>query len=119
MDDLLNDVRYALRLLRKSPGFTLVAVASIALGIGVNTTIFSLVNAVLLRPVPVSHPESLVEIYTTSSDLAYSTSSYPDYLDLRRENEVFEDVAGRSLMLAPITRNGVSRVAIGEVVTGN
>ena len=119
MDDLVKDVRYALRLLSKSPGVTLVAIAPIAHGIGVNTTIFSLVNAVLLRPVPVSHPESLVEIYTTSSDLAYSTSSYPDFLDLRRDNQVFEDVAGRSLMIAPITRDGVSRVTIGEVVTGN
>jgi len=115
----MKDVRYALRVLLKSPGFTLVAVTSIALGIGVNTTIFSLVNAVLLRPVPVSHPETLVEIYTTSSDLQYSTSSYPDYLDLRRENAVFEDVAGHSLMFAPVTRDGVSRAVIGEIVTAN
>jgi len=119
VDDLVKDVRYALRVLAKSPGFTLVAVLSIALGIGVNTSIFSLVNAVLLRPVPVSHPESLVEVYTTSSDLEYSTSSYPDYLDLRRDNDVFEDVAGHSLMFAPVTRDGVSRAVIGEIVTGN
>jgi hypothetical protein len=121
VENLLKDVRYALRLLWKSPVFTLAAVVSIALGIGVDTTIFSLVNAVLLRPLPVTRPGELVEIYTSSDneDLPYATSSYPDYLDFARENAVFTGLAGHSLMFAPVTRDGRSEVVIGEIVTAN
>ncbi len=119
MENLVKDVRYALRLLWKSPVFTLAAVLSIALGIGVNTTIFSLVNAVLLRPLPVARPGELVEVYTSSDneDIPYATSSYPDYLDFARENSVFTGLAGHSLMFAPVTRDGRSEVVIGEIVT--
>ena len=63
---LLNDVRYALRLMRRSPGFTAVAVVSLALGIGANTAIYSLLYTVMMRPLPVAHPEQLVELVRNS-----------------------------------------------------
>ena len=116
---LLADVRYALRLLRRGPGFTLVAVASLALGIGVNTSIFSLVNALLLRPLPVARPHELVSLYTNDTEGPYSTSSYPDYADLRDHNSVFSGLAGHSLMIAAFNREGQSQLVLGEVVTGN
>ena len=64
MDSLIRDVRYSLRMLGRSPGMTAVAVASLALGIGANTTIFTLINAVFLNPIPVERPSELVALYT-------------------------------------------------------
>ncbi len=95
MDTLLQDLRFATRTLAKSPGFTLAAILTLALGIGANTTLFSLVNAVLLRPPPhVAQPERLVSLYTSDySGPAFGSSSYPDYLDFRAQTAVFEGVA--------------------------
>ena len=64
MRTLINDLRYGVRMLVKSPGFTIVAVLSLALGIGVNTTVFSLLDAVMLRSLPIQHPEEIVDIAT-------------------------------------------------------
>ena len=98
---LLEDLRYALRRLLLSPGFTLVAVVSLALGIGANTAMFSIVNAVLQRGLPVADPEELVEIYTSESDgYPYSTTSQPDYQELRERTDVFESVVGTQTFIA-------------------
>ena len=95
MDAYLADFRYALRRLLRTPLFTAVAVLSLALGIGANTAIFSLVNAVLLKGQPFSDPEELVEIYTSESDgYPYSTTSYPDYEAMRGETALFDGVVG-------------------------
>ena len=77
---------FAVRWLRKSPGFTLVAVASLAIGIGFNTALFAIVDALLFKPLPVAAPERLVDVFTSDSTgtVTFSTSSYPDYLDLQR-----------------------------------
>src|SRR6185369_1500969 len=85
MDAFRQDLRQAARLLVKHPGFTAVAVMSLALGIGANTAIFSLVNALLLRPMPVARPSEIVSVFTSDfSGPPYGASSYPDYLDFRR-----------------------------------
>jgi predicted permease len=115
---MLQDLRYALRNLIASPAFMLVAVGSLAIGIGINTTIFTAVNAILLRPLPVSRPEQLVDIYTTSNT-EHSTTSWLDYRDLRDGTTVFDGVIGHSLMFANVIRDGRSRLLMGEVVTAN
>src|SRR4029079_11826645 len=87
------DVRYALRWLRRSPAFTSVAILSLAIGIGFNTAVFTIVDAVLFRPLPVERPDRLVEVYTSSPDGdTFATSSYPDYSDLKAQNHVFSDI---------------------------
>src|ERR1043165_9774734 len=89
MGTLLKDLRYGIRMLVKSPGFTIIAVASLALGIGVNTTMFSLLDAVLLRSLPVPHPEQVVAIATRESGgEPHRDFSYPLYAALRDHNEV-------------------------------
>lgn len=114
----LDDLKYALRRLARTPGFTLVAVVSLALGIGGNTAVFSVVNAVLLRGLPVRAPEALVEIYTSESDgYAYSTSSYPDFLDMRSLTDVFEGVVGTRTFLARVERGAAPSMAFGELVS--
>lgn len=94
MDSLLQDLRYALRTLARSPGFSLAAVLTLALGIGANTTLFSVINAVLLRPpAQVAEPGRLVALFTSDySGPAFGASSYPDYLDFRSETRVFSGV---------------------------
>ena len=90
----MNDLRFAFRMLVKNPGFTAVVVLTLALGIGVNTTIFSLVNGVLLRPLPFHEPARLVFLDENllQQGIARIGVSYPDYLDWRQQNQVFEDL---------------------------
>lgn len=117
---MLNDLRYALRWLRRSPGFAAVAILSLGLGIGVNTAMFSLVDAVLLRPIPVSDPDSLVDVFTNSSDGdEYATTSYPDFLDLKAQNTVFTDMIAYTPMFAPLSLGDRARLVLGQLVTSN
>jgi len=118
----MNNIRYAARTLIKSPGFTVVALLSLALGIGVNTTIFSVVNAVLLRPLPVERPGELVEIYTTTGneDFPQSVFSYPDYVDLRAGNDVYDGVAVHAMAVASLREaDSAPRTVMAEVVSAN
>ncbi len=115
-----DHLRYAGRRLAKSPGFTATAVVSLALGIGANTAIFSLVNAVLLSEETVRAPEELLEVYLSTPDFEYGSFSYPDYEDLRdATGEVFAGLAGTRLMFAQADRGGDVETVTGELVTGN
>jgi putative ABC transport system permease protein len=101
MDSLLKDVRYALRGLLRSPGFAAVAILSLGLGVGVSTAMFSLVDALLFRPLPVESPSTLVDVFTSGGDGdEYATSSYQDFQDLKAQNTVFSDMTGYSPMFA-------------------
>src|SRR5690606_10307060 len=104
---LARDIRYGLRGLARNPGFTAVALLSLALGIGFNTAIFTIVNAVLLRPLPVSNPDQLVTIYSGEKEDPYATMSLPDYRDLKERNQTLSGLAGHSLMFASLERDGV------------
>ncbi|HEX5437842.1 MAG TPA: ABC transporter permease [Gemmatimonadaceae bacterium] len=108
LTDFAQDVRYALRTLRKSPGFTTVVVLTLALAIGANTAIFSVVNGVLLRPLPYAHPGQLVMVWEADrfSGTTREDASVPDYFDFRARNHVFTDVAAFAEQPLTLTRAG-------------
>src|ERR1700730_7706193 len=93
--DLWQDTRYGARMLRKSPGLTLVAVLSLALGIGAISTIFSFVNGIMLRPLPYQEPERLVLLDETAFKQGSPSIrvSFPNFVDWRQQNNSFEDIA--------------------------
>src|SRR5213076_2500562 len=121
MHDLLLDVRYALRMLWKSPAFTLVALLTLMLGIGANVVVFGVVNAVLLHPLDVSDPQNLYQLRLgewTSGKLL--TTSYPAYEDLRRRNNTFSEMAGFDGFAEATLRWGNTVKSVtGYAVTGN
>jgi len=121
MTNLLQDLRYALRLIARKPALTALAVVSLGLGIGVNTSIFTVVNAVVLRDLPFARPDELVEVYTTSPDDlgAYSTSSVPDYLDYRQQNDVFSGLAAHCSYPLTYDDGETTELLMGEIVSGN
>jgi predicted permease len=90
---LLQDLRYTLRMLAKSPGFAAVAILTLALGIGANTAIFSIVNGVLLNPLPFPHPQELTVLYEHTPNDEKSSISYPNFLDWQRTNSTFASMA--------------------------
>lgn len=121
-----NDLRFALRTLARSPMFTAVAVLSLALGMGANTSIFSLLYQALYRSLPVRDPESLIVLHVddhspgwTTSDNSQSVFSYPMYQDLRDRNAVFSGVVARSGAPVSISWNGQTERAHAEIVSGN
>src|ERR1041385_4861603 len=95
--DLEQDVRYGLRMFAKNPTFTVVAVLAIALGIGANSAIFSVVNALLLRPLPYKNPDQLVAVWENAAHLGFpkNTPSPANFLDWRQQSTVFEGMADR------------------------
>src|SRR2546427_977853 len=93
METLWNDLRYGVRMLLKSPGFTVVAVLTLALGIGANTALFSVVNGVLLNPLPFPEPNQLATLYANRVHLERASISYPNFLDWQRENHTFVSMA--------------------------
>jgi putative ABC transport system permease protein len=95
MEILWQDIRYALRMMVKSPGFVAAAVLTLALGIGANSAIFSMVNGVLLRPLPYAHPEQIVSIYDVQPNYGNAPMSYPEYADWRDKVQVFQSVSAQ------------------------
>lgn len=115
LETISQDLRYALRMLRRNPGFTVVGVLSLALGIGANTLVFCVVNGLLLRPLPVERPDQLAFLETKSG----VTHSFPTYRDLRERNRTFSGLAG--YRLAPMemeSASGATRIW-GLLATGN
>src|SRR5947209_3669254 len=125
MSTFIQDVKFGARLLAKSPGFTLVAALSLALGIGANTTIFTLINAVLLNPLPVADPAQLVSVWTTDERnqggaLGFLQVSPTNYTDLRDKNEVFSGLAAHTGLPLNISGGtGDPQQVFGEIVSGN
>jgi predicted permease len=125
MDTLWQDLRYAVRTLAKTPAFTIAAIVSLALGIGANTTIFTLLNALFLNPLPVERPSELVAVFTTASRNATQFGnllplSYPNLKDFRERNGVLTDLTGYSppLPLSLATVGEPQRV-FAQLVSGN
>ncbi len=120
MTSIARDLRFAVRLLAKDPAFTWAAVVTLACGIGLNSAVFSLVNAVLLRPLPVHAPEELVRVYSSSPNdvLGHSPMAHADYEDLRQASQSFGDLFAYFYTPVAVEYDGESRLALGELVTG-
>jgi len=121
-DEMFQDLRYGARMLMKSPGFTAVAVFSLALGIGANTAIFSLLDALLLKPLPVKQPEQLVSVNTATPEQPArggSTFSYPVFREMREKNAVFSGMFARSYLPTSLSGGGNTERVRGELVSGN
>jgi len=120
MQNLWQDLRYGARMLAKHPGFTLIAVLTLSLGIGANTAIFSLVNTILLRPLPVREPNRLVSVFPTILRTHEPQSfSYPNYVDVRDRNDVFTDLAAFHFAVISLSRNGNNEIVYGCLASGN
>ncbi len=118
---LVHNIRYALRLLRKSPGFTAVAVATLALGIGANTAVFSVVDAVMLRPLPYVAPDRLVSLWEINEQRpgSRSTVAPANLVDYVRDTQSFEGLAGVDAISKSLTKAGAPEQLAGEAVTWN
>ena len=125
MGHLMQDIRYGVRLMTANPGFTAVAALSLALGIGANTTIFTVVNAVFLSPLPVRDMSSLAMVFTTDSKQAGGALgnlmqvSYPNYVDFRDQNSVFEQLAAFAFIGGTLNAEEGPRAVQGFMVTGS
>ena len=119
METLLQDVRYAIRQLRKSRGFTVVAVATLALGIGVNTVIFSVVNGVLLSPLPFHHPEQIVTLHENKPNFEGGSLSYLNFRDWQRDNHTFSSMAIARVYAFSLTGAGDAEQLNGALVSSD
>ncbi len=119
MDTLLQDLRYALRTLRRHPGFATVVVLTLAIGIGANTAIFSVINGVLLRPLPYREPDQLVMLWTMLPNFGREASSLPDFRDWRDQNTSFGDVAASVTSDLAVTGEGEPERVPTASVTAN
>jgi predicted permease len=116
METLIQDIRFGFRSLIKHPAFAAIAVVTLALGVGANSTIFSVVNATLMRSLPVSNPEKLVYVFNGNPG---SIFSYPDYAEMRDQNRVFDGLIAWGGITASLNSNDQTDLVNGAVVTGN
>jgi len=121
MNHLWQDVRYGLRMLANKPGFTAAAVLVLALGIGANSAVFSLVNAFLLKPLQVQKPEELTGLFSrdTKHPDTYRAFSYPNYVDIRDHNQAFTSLAALNAALVGIQEGDTTRQTLATIVSSN
>jgi len=120
MENLIKDVRFGVRMLVKNPGVTLVAIVTLALGIGANTAIFSGVNAFLMRPLSVPNPDNLIRPLEVAEDRGFTDEmSYPDYLDYSSQATSFTGLAAEDMLSAAVDAENQSDVIWGQVVSAN
>ena len=121
VEGLMQDIRFSARTLRKSPGFVLFAALALALGLGANAAIFSVVDAVLLRPLPFRNADRLVEVWEDASHLGFPQAPLApaNFLDWKRRNHIFEDMAALRGDLYALTGNGTPEQIEGSPVTAN
>ena len=121
VEDLLKDLRYGVRMLLKHPGFSATAILVLALGIGANSAIFSIINAMLLKPLPIHRPGELVGVYVerTTAPGGYRPFSYPNFQDLREQAGAFADLAAHNLTLVGIGDGEATRRVWADAVTAN
>src|SRR5580765_5773946 len=120
LDNFWKDLRYAFRMLFKSPGFTLVAVLALGLGVGANTAIFSVFNGMLWRPLPVKDPQQLATVASTAPGEVFPRPlSYPDFQDYRQLRTVFSDLAVFAPSPVNFGADGRPERAWAELVSGN
>lgn len=118
-ETLLQDIRFALRMLRKSPGFAAIAILTLALGIGANTALFSVVNGVLLNPLPYPHPEQLTSVYARSASTTQGYVTYLNFLDWQRDNKTFSSMAMYRNQDYNFTGNGPAERVSGMMVSAD
>jgi predicted permease len=116
---VMSDVQVAIRRLRGSPGFTTVAVLTLAVGIGANSAVFSLVSRILLKPLPVAHPSEIVSLNGSKGKKTYPNFSYLNYKDIRDRNHALSGVAGYRIVAAGMSQGGINSRLWGYTVTGN
>jgi hypothetical protein len=119
MNILLQDIAYALRQLRKSPSFATVAILTLALGIGANTSLFSIVNGVLLNRLPYPHPERLVTLSESKANFEYGSISYPNFRDWQKDNHSFSSMAIYRSSGFSLTGSGEAEQVNGEFVSSD
>src|SRR5271167_796915 len=119
MQTLIEDVRYGLRNLRKNPGFTAVALLTLALGIGANTAVFSIVNGVLLNSLPFPDPDKLITLFESKPRFKEGSISYPNFLDWQRENHAFASIAAYRHDSFSLTGAGDPEQVRGKMVSAD
>ncbi len=123
MTDLLRDIRFAFRMMAKSPGTTAVAVVSLALGIGFNTTMFAVVDAVLFKGIPLRDPDRVIRVAATDRDPQFIVggilTSYPDYEDIRDQSESYSGLASFRTEMTTLNHQGDAQFIFGESITYN
>ncbi len=117
MDTLLADIKYGARMLLRRPGFAAVAIVTMALGIGANAAIFSVVNSLLLRPPAYGEPDRIVTVWGTTPDIPREEASLPDFADWREQNTVFSSMAGATLASVNVTGEGDPERVVGAKIT--